>query len=159
MLLLPLTYKNPCHCWLTRVCCHTLTKPDCLAPLQNSTLMRMWRKHFTPDRHPRNKVFLAGDLFVWTAADLDNLQTRSVTCNPLGSSSITVYPLGLWQTLSTLQLSTQTDANSAPLDDIFCPELLDSGFSTICSSLQSRIWFFIRRIRTCLERERSFSFE
>ncbi len=40
MLLLPLTYKNPCHCWLTRVCCHTLTKPDYdyLAPLQNSTL-------------------------------------------------------------------------------------------------------------------------
>ncbi len=32
MLLLPL------HRWLTRVCCHTLTKPDCLAPLQNSTL-------------------------------------------------------------------------------------------------------------------------
>ena len=30
-------YKNPCSCWPTRVCCHTLTKPDCLAPLQNST--------------------------------------------------------------------------------------------------------------------------
>ncbi len=38
MLLLPLTYKNPCYCWLTRVCCHTLIKPDCLAPLQNSTM-------------------------------------------------------------------------------------------------------------------------
>ncbi len=24
--------------WPTRVCCHTLTKPDCLAPVQNSTL-------------------------------------------------------------------------------------------------------------------------
>ena len=39
MLPLPLTYKNPCHCWLTRVCCYTLTKPDYLAPLQNSTPM------------------------------------------------------------------------------------------------------------------------
>ena len=38
MLLLLLPYKNPCHPWPTRVCCHTLTKPDCLAPLQNSTL-------------------------------------------------------------------------------------------------------------------------
>ncbi len=38
MLLLPLTYKNPCHDWLTRVCCHTLTKPDYLTPLQNSTV-------------------------------------------------------------------------------------------------------------------------
>ncbi len=35
--MLLLAYKNPCHCWLTRVCCHTLTKPDYLVPLQNST--------------------------------------------------------------------------------------------------------------------------
>ncbi len=34
---LPLPYKNPCHRWPTRVSCHTLTKPDYLAPLQNST--------------------------------------------------------------------------------------------------------------------------
>ena len=27
-------YKNPCRPWPTRVCCHTLTKPDCLAPLR-----------------------------------------------------------------------------------------------------------------------------
>ena len=38
MLLLLLTYKNPCCHWPTRVCCHTLTKPDYLVPLQNSTL-------------------------------------------------------------------------------------------------------------------------
>ena len=25
-------------CWPSRVCCHTLTKSDCLTPLQNSTL-------------------------------------------------------------------------------------------------------------------------
>ncbi len=31
-------YKNPCSRWPTIVCCHTLTKPDCLAPLQNSTM-------------------------------------------------------------------------------------------------------------------------
>ena len=37
LLLLLLTYKIPCYYWPTRVCCHTLTKSDCLAPLQNST--------------------------------------------------------------------------------------------------------------------------
>ncbi len=39
MLPLLLTYNYPCHCWPTRVCCHTLTKPDYLAPLQNSTVL------------------------------------------------------------------------------------------------------------------------
>ena len=36
MLPLPLVlpYKNPCHCWPTRVCCPTLTKTDYLAPLR-----------------------------------------------------------------------------------------------------------------------------
>ena len=43
MLLLPLTYKNPCHCWPTRVCCHTLTKPDCLAPYR--TRQKYHRTH------------------------------------------------------------------------------------------------------------------
>ena len=34
MLWLLLTYKNPCHCWRTRVCCYTLTNPDYLAPFR-----------------------------------------------------------------------------------------------------------------------------
>ena len=39
MLLLLLPYKRPCHCWPTRVCCHTLT-PDWLpSTLKNSKLI------------------------------------------------------------------------------------------------------------------------
>ncbi len=38
-------YKSPCSYWPTRVCCHTLTKPDCLAPLQNSTWSKWTRDH------------------------------------------------------------------------------------------------------------------
>ncbi len=69
MLLLLLTYKNPCHHWLTRVCCHTLTKPDCLAPLQNSTV----RTYFQLDSRIRNllKPSVTSSTPRWTT--LENL--------------------------------------------------------------------------------------
>ncbi len=79
--------------WPTRVCCHTLTKPDCLAPLQNST------KHSITKIAPAHRKNSCNPITGVRTGQTDvSQETQNLTCR--------------WMTYATIRRVMNADLSS-----------------------------------------------